>query len=110
MKVTGPSEAFGVVTCPLYGCDRLSCEVTNNFHLPSQKNDTVRQPTQMSPWSGSSGTVAIDRSGLIGHNVERWVKGLWLGSGPRLLADRLCVLTICRATQSCWKLQAPLGF
>lgn len=69
----------------------------------------LRQHTQMMPRRGSSGIASIDRSGLIGGNVERWVKGFWLGSDPCLLADRVCMLTICRATESCWKLQVSLG-
>lgn len=69
----------------------------------------LRWHAQMMPWPGSSGTASIDRSGLIEGNVERWVKGLWLGSDQCLLVDRVCMLTICRATESCWKLQVPLG-
>lgn len=85
----------------------LSCEVTDNVHLLSQENENTQ--TEMSAWRGSSGIAGIDRSGLIGGNGQIWVKGLWLGSDPRLFADRLCVLTICRATESFWNLQAPLG-
>lgn len=41
-----------------------------------------------------AGMAGIDRSGLIGGNVAGWVKGLRLGSDPRLLAVRGCVSSI----------------
>lgn len=36
----------------------------------------LRRRAQMSAWPLSSGMASIDWSGLIGGNVQRWVKGL----------------------------------
>lgn len=68
----------------------MSCAAAG---LRQWKTDSMHK-CHLSP--SSSGRVSIDRSGLIGDNVQGWVKALWLGSDPRLLAVMVWVLTICR--------------